>query len=39
MSLEKNIDKYKLFASDTRLFIILIFKDKDYTEIPSIINY
>lgn len=32
MSLEKNLDKYKLFTSDTGLFITLVFKDKDYTE-------
>ena len=32
MSLEKNLDKYKLFTSDKGLFITLVFKDKDYTE-------
>ncbi len=32
MSLEKNVDRYKLFASDIGLFITLAFKDKQYTE-------
>ena len=32
MPLEKNVDRYKLFASDVGLFITLAFKDKQYTE-------
>lgn len=32
MSLTKNQEKYKLFTSDTGLFITLVFKDKSYTE-------
>lgn len=32
MSLEKDIDRYKLFTSDTGLFITLAYKDKNYTE-------
>lgn len=32
MSLMKNINRYKLFLSDTGLFITLAFKDKDFTE-------
>lgn len=32
MSLEKDINRYKLFLSDVGLFITLIFKDKDFTE-------
>ena len=32
MSLEKYINRYKLFLSDVGLFITLIFKDKDFTE-------
>ncbi len=32
MSLEKDIGRYKLFASDTGIFVTLAFKDKNYTE-------
>lgn len=32
MSLTKDSDKFKLFASDTGLFVTLAFKDKNYTE-------
>ena len=32
MALEKDPDRYKLFLSDTGLFITLAFKDKAYTE-------
>lgn len=32
MSLEKDINRYRLFLSDVGLFITLIFKDKDFTE-------
>ena len=32
MALEKDIGRYKLFASDIGLFITLAFKDKKYTE-------
>ena len=32
MSLEKDLERYKLFLSDTGLFITLIYKDKKYTE-------
>ncbi|MDO4198361.1 MAG: AAA family ATPase [Erysipelotrichaceae bacterium] len=32
MSLNKDQDRYKLFTSDTGLFITLAFKDKKYTE-------
>lgn len=32
LSLEKDIDHYKLFLSDVGLFITLAFKDKNYTE-------
>ena len=32
MSLEKDIDRYKLFTSDVGLFISLAFKDKKYTD-------
>lgn len=32
MSLEKDINRYKLFLSNVGLFITLIFKDKDFTE-------
>ena len=32
MTLEKDLDRYKLFTSDTGLFITLAFKDKKYTE-------
>ena len=32
MSLEKDIDCYKLFISDTGLFITLVYRDKDFTE-------
>lgn len=32
MSLEKDINRYKLFLSDVGLFITHIFKDKDFTE-------
>ena len=32
MSLEKDIGRYKLFTSDTGLFITLVYKDKNYTE-------
>lgn len=32
MSLSKNLDRYKLFTSDTGLFVTLVFKDKKYTE-------
>lgn len=32
MSLSKNPDRYKLFTSDTGLFVTLVFKDKKYTE-------
>lgn len=32
MSLEKDINRYKLFLSDVGLFITLIFKDNDFTE-------
>ena len=32
MALEKDLDRYKLFTSDTGLFITLAFKDKKYTE-------
>ncbi len=32
MSLEKNLNRYKLFTADTGLFITLAFKDKNYTE-------
>ncbi|MDD6496813.1 MAG: AAA family ATPase [Solobacterium sp.] len=32
MSLEKDIDCYKLFTSDTGLFITLVYRDKDFTE-------
>ena len=32
MSLEKDIDRYKLFTSDVGLFITLAFKDKKYTD-------
>ena len=31
-SLEKDIDCYKLFISDTGLFITLVYRDKDFTE-------
>ncbi len=32
MALEKDTERYKLFASDTGLFITLAFKDKKFTE-------
>ena len=32
MSLEKDFNRYKLFASDVGLFVTLAFKDKKYTE-------
>lgn len=32
MSLEKDIECYKLFISDTGLFITLVYRDKDFTE-------
>lgn len=32
MSLEKDVDRYKLFTSDVGLFVTLAFKDKNYTE-------
>lgn len=32
MSLEKDINCYKLFISDTGLFITLVYRDKDFTE-------
>lgn len=32
MSLEKDIGCYKLFISDTGLFITLVYRDKDFTE-------
>ena len=32
MPLTKDIGRYKLFTSDTGLFVTLAFKDKDYTE-------
>lgn len=32
MSLEKDIDRYKLFTSDIGLFVTLSFRDKEYTE-------
>ncbi|MDD6482254.1 MAG: AAA family ATPase [Lachnospiraceae bacterium] len=32
MSLTKDLGRYKLFASDTGLFVTLVFKDKNYTE-------
>ncbi len=32
MSLEKDFGRYKLFTSDTGLFVTLAFKDKKYTE-------
>ena len=32
MSLEKDVNRYKLFLSDVGLFITLICKDKDFTE-------
>ncbi len=32
MALEKDLGRYKLFTSDTGLFITLAFKDKKYTE-------
>ena len=32
MALEKDTGRYKLFLSDTGLFITLAFKDKSYTE-------
>jgi predicted AAA+ superfamily ATPase len=32
MALEKNLNRYKLYTSDTGLFITLAFKDKKYTE-------
>ena len=32
MASEKDLDRYKLFTSDTGLFITLAFKDKKYTE-------
>ena len=32
MSLNKDISRYKLFLSDTGLFVTLAFKDKDFTE-------
>jgi len=32
MSLSKDMNSYKLFASDTGLFVTLAFKDKNYTE-------
>ena len=32
MSLDKDIDCYKLFISDTGLFITLVYRDKDFTE-------
>lgn len=32
MSLEKDAGRYKLFTSDTGLFVTLVFKDKKYTE-------
>lgn len=32
MALEKDIGRYKLFASDVGLFVSLVFKDKKYTE-------
>ena len=32
LALNKNLDKYKLFLSDTGLFVTLAFKDKGFTE-------
>ncbi len=32
MALEKDMGRYKLFTSDTGLFVTLVFKDKNYTE-------
>lgn len=32
MSLTKDLERYKLFASDVGLFVTLAFKDKNYTE-------
>ena len=32
MSLTKDLERYKLFASDVGLFVTLAFKDKYYTE-------
>lgn len=32
LSLEKDIDRYKLFTSDIGLFVTLSFRDKEYTE-------
>ena len=32
MPLTKDTGRYKLFTSDTGLFVTLVFKDKDYTE-------
>ena len=32
MSLEKDFNRYKLFASDVGLFVTLAFKDKKYTD-------
>lgn len=32
MSLNKDLDRYKLFLADTGLFVTLAFKDKDFTD-------
>lgn len=32
MSLNKNINRYKMYVADTGLFVTLAFKDKDFTE-------
>ncbi len=32
MSLHKDINRYKMFAADTGLFVTLAFKDRDFTE-------
>lgn len=32
MNLHRNVSKYKMFMSDTGLFVTLAFKDKDFTE-------
>jgi len=32
MSLEKDVERYKLFTSDVGLFVTLVFKDKKFTE-------
>lgn len=32
MALNKDLNRYKLFLTDTGLFVTLAFKDKDFTE-------